>query len=69
MREGAGVHLKSALRHILSIDLRDDVIFPSCGSLLQITSEFAGVGGNVGFVKNDAFIQSNFSLMDDIVNI
>ncbi|KAF2904629.1 hypothetical protein ILUMI_01545 [Ignelater luminosus] len=67
VREGAGVHLKSSLKHILSIDLRDDVIFPTCGSLLQITSEFAGAGGNVGFVKNDAFIQTNFSLMDDIV--
>lgn len=67
VREESGLSLKSALRHILSIDLRDDVIFPTCGSLFQLTSEYAGVGGDVGFVKNDAFIQTNYSLMEDIV--
>jgi len=69
IREEAGPNFKSALRHILSIDLRDDNIFPSCGSLFQLTSEFAGVGGDVGFIKNDAFVQTNFPLpvINDVV--
>ncbi|XP_017772030.1 PREDICTED: sorting and assembly machinery component 50 homolog B [Nicrophorus vespilloides] len=67
VREQSGSTLKSALRHILTIDLRDEPIFPSCGSLLQLTSEFAGVGGDVGFLKNDFYLQANYSLMEDFV--
>lgn len=69
IREESGLTLKSAIRHILSIDLRDDTIFPSCGSLFQFTSEFSGLGGNVGLVKNDAFVQANYSLLDDVVSV
>lgn len=68
VREQTGLSLKSALRHILSIDLRDEPIFPSCGSLFQVTSEFAGLGGDVGFVKNEAFVQGNYSLYEDYVS-
>lgn len=67
VREQSGLSLKSALRHILSCDLRDDLIFPSTGSLIQFTSEIAGVGGDVGFLKNDFFLQGNYSLLEDIV--
>lgn len=67
VREESGLSLKSALRHILSVDLRDDTIFPSCGSLFKLTSEYAGAGGDVGFIKNDAFIQTNYSIVEDFV--
>lgn len=60
--------MKSALKHILSIDLRDEKIFPTCGSLFQLTSELAGVGGDVGFVKNDFYIQTNYPIMEDVVS-
>ncbi|XP_018571936.1 sorting and assembly machinery component 50 homolog [Anoplophora glabripennis] len=67
VREQSGLSLKSALRHILACDLRDDLIFPSTGSLFQVTSEVAGVGGDVGFLKNDVFLQGNYSVLEDIV--
>ncbi|KAK4878105.1 hypothetical protein RN001_010611 [Aquatica leii] len=67
IRESSGATLKSALRHILSIDGRDDRIFPACGTFFQLASEVAGLGGDVGFVKNDVFLQSNYSLTDDVV--
>nr|CAH7753791.1 unnamed protein product [Callosobruchus chinensis] len=67
VREQSGVSLKSALRHVLSVDLRDDIIFPTSGGLFKLTSEVAGLGGDVGFCKNEFFIQSNYSLMDDVV--
>ncbi|XP_019869907.1 sorting and assembly machinery component 50 homolog [Aethina tumida] len=67
VREQTGLSLKSALKHILSLDLRDDFIFPSSGSLFQVTSEFAGVGGDVGFIKNDLFLQTNVSILEDFV--
>lgn len=69
VREQTGLSLKSALKHILSLDLRDDFIFPSSGSLFQVTSEFAGVGGDVGFIKNDLFLQTNVSILEDFVCI
>lgn len=68
MREQSGLTLKSALRHIFSIDVRDDLIFPSYGGLFQLTTEVAGIGGNVGFLKNGVFIQQNYSLIDDFVS-
>lgn len=68
VREQTGLSLKSALRHILTVDLRDEPIFPSYGSLFQLTSEYAGAGGDVGFVKNEAFVQSNYSLYEDYVS-
>lgn len=67
MRENSGASLKSALRHILSIDLRDELIFPTCGSLFQLTTEFAGLGGDVGFIKNDFYVQGNYSVVEDFV--
>ncbi|KAJ8982214.1 hypothetical protein NQ317_013516 [Molorchus minor] len=67
VREQAGLSLKSSLRHVLSVDLRDDVIFPTSGSLFQLTSEVAGVGGDVGYLRNDFFLQSNYSIWEDVV--
>ncbi|KAG5882368.1 hypothetical protein JTB14_036292 [Gonioctena quinquepunctata] len=67
VRKEAGLSLKSALRHVLSLDLRDELIFPTEGSLFQLTSEVAGLGGDVGFLKNEFFLQGNYSLMEDIV--
>ncbi|KAF7285528.1 hypothetical protein GWI33_010527 [Rhynchophorus ferrugineus] len=67
VREQSGPSLKSSVKHILSMDLRDDLIFPNSGSLVQLTSELAGIGGNVGFLKNELFLQENYSLFEDIV--
>lgn len=68
IRKQSGLTLKSALKHILSVDFRDDTIFPTAGSLFQLTSEVAGIGGDVGFLKNEFHIQGNYSLLEDIVS-
>ncbi|XP_066991173.1 sorting and assembly machinery component 50 homolog A isoform X2 [Anabrus simplex] len=67
VREQAGPSLKSSLRHILSVDRRDAPIFPTTGALFQLTTEFAGLGGNVGFFKNEMLLQGNFPLTSDMV--
>ncbi|CAG9862329.1 unnamed protein product [Phyllotreta striolata] len=67
VRKESGLSLKSSLKHILALDLRDETIFPTTGSLVQLTSEYAGVGGDVGFLKNDVFVQTNYSILPDIV--
>lgn len=69
VRKESGLSLKSAFRHILSVDLRDDIIFPSTGSLFQMTSEIAGAGSNVGYLKNDFVLQGNYSILEDYVSI
>ncbi|KOC60825.1 Sorting and assembly machinery component 50 like protein, partial [Habropoda laboriosa] len=61
VREQCGPNLKSALRHICSIDKRDSLIFPTMGSLIQFSTEVAGLGGDIGFVKNDLTVQTNWT--------
>ncbi|PNF44042.1 Sorting and assembly machinery component 50-like protein [Cryptotermes secundus] len=67
VREQTGPSLKSSVRHILTFDCRDAPILPTCGSLIKLTQEFAGLGGNIGFFKNDLCLQSNWTLLADMV--
>lgn len=64
VREQCGPTLKSAIRHIFSVDKRDATLFPSRGSLIELTSEVAGLGGNVGFIKNELNLQTNWTIFD-----
>jgi outer membrane protein insertion porin family len=58
----AGHSLKSAFRYSLIHDTRDDPIMPSKGHAFQSTTEVAGLGGDVKFVKQELAAQFNFSL-------
>lgn len=66
VREHSGHTLKSAVRHILCVDRRDNPIFPSEGTLFKLSQEFAGLGGNIGFFKNELELQANLPLFQDI---
>jgi len=66
VREHSGHTLKSAVRHILCVDRRDNTIFPTEGTLFRLTQEFAGLGGDIGFFKNEVEVQANFPLGDDM---
>ena len=59
VREQCGHTLKSALRHILCVDRRDNPVFPSEGSLFKLVQEYAGLGGDIGFFKNEIETQIN----------
>jgi len=59
IREQCGHTLKSALKHVLKVDRRDNAVFPSEGSYLKVVQEFAGLGGDVGFFKNEIETQIN----------
>lgn len=61
VREHAGPSLKSALRYICSIDKRNSLIFPTMGNLVQFSTEVAGLGGDIGFVKNELIMQANWT--------
>jgi len=69
VREQSGPNLKSALRYIWTKDKRDSPIFPVTGSLMRLTTELAGLGGDVGFLKNELTLQSNWSLHECMVSI
>lgn len=68
IREQSGHSFKSALRHIMTLDHRDDQVFPTNGILLKLVQEFAGVGGDAAFVKHDSEIQLNIPLPFEIVS-
>eukprot|EP00091_Calanus_sinicus_P010550 TRINITY_DN24453_c0_g1_i1.p1 TRINITY_DN24453_c0_g1~~TRINITY_DN24453_c0_g1_i1.p1 ORF type:complete len:180 (-),score=41.16 TRINITY_DN24453_c0_g1_i1:96-635(-) len=61
-----GHTLKSSLKHILCVDRRDNTIFPNEGTLFKLSQEFAGLGGNIGFFKNELELQANLPLAEDI---
>lgn len=61
----SGHTLKSALRHILCVDRRDNPIFPKEGTLFKLNQEFAGLGGNIGFFKNELELQANLPITED----
>lgn len=45
--------LSSSLAHTLTYDRRDNVQDPTRGYILQMTNTYAGLGGNVNFLRND----------------
>ncbi|KAJ9586575.1 hypothetical protein L9F63_028382, partial [Diploptera punctata] len=67
VREQTGPTLKSSLRHVLTVDQRDKPIFPTCGYLFKLTQEVAGLGGNIGFLKNELKLQHNITVFPDVV--
>jgi len=66
VRQEAGHSLKSAIRHILTVDKRDSSIFPTEGALIRLNQELAGLGGNIGYLKHEAELQYNLPLPFDI---
>ena len=47
------------------MDRRDNAIFPTEGTLFKLSQEFAGLGGNVGFFKNELELQANLPINGD----
>jgi len=67
VREEMGHSLKSSLKHSLSVDKRDNPILPTKGVLFRLNTEYAGLGGDTGFFKNDIELQGNMQLPFDLV--
>lgn len=67
IREQCGHTLKSAIQHSIVSDGRDNFILPTKGHLFKHSVEFAGLGGDVKFVKSELELQLNKELFNDIV--
>jgi outer membrane protein insertion porin family len=66
VREHSGHSLKSSIKHVLSVDRRDSPVFPTRGTFFRLGQEFAGLGGNVGFFKNEVEVQANLPLGEQV---
>ena len=63
-----GPQMKSVIRHIVTVDHRDDAIFPTKGSWVQFSSELAGLGGGIANIKNELQAQINKEIGPDNVS-
>ncbi|CAG9794620.1 unnamed protein product [Diatraea saccharalis] len=67
VRESSGPQMKSVVRHIVSVDHRDEAVFPTRGTWVQFSSEVAGLGGGVAHLKTELNVQANVRVLDDVV--
>ncbi|KAM3956203.1 LOW QUALITY PROTEIN: sorting and assembly machinery component 50 homolog A [Aphomia sociella] len=66
VRESSGPQMKSVVRHIVSVDHRDEPVFPTRGAFVQFCSELAGLGG-VAHLRTELSAQANAALGDTVV--
>nr|XP_049706953.1 sorting and assembly machinery component 50 homolog A [Helicoverpa armigera] len=62
IRESSGPHLKSVLRHTISVDHRDEEVFPTQGVFVQLSHELAGLGGSVAHVRAELRAQASHTI-------
>ncbi|MEC9347883.1 MAG: outer membrane protein assembly factor BamA [Pseudomonadota bacterium] len=67
IKQQQGISLTSSVGYELKLDLTDDPIKPTTGSLSTFGQEFAGLGGTVRDVKSQARHTQYFALTDDLV--
>ncbi len=67
--EQMGKHITSSIAHTLVYDRVDNRVFPKDGYLISGTQEFAGLGGNVKYLKHDlegkyfkSFVSNKYTL-------
>ncbi|XP_047513632.1 sorting and assembly machinery component 50 homolog A [Pieris napi] len=67
VRESSGPVLKSVIRHIVTVDHRDEAIFPTHGTWVQFSSELAGLGGGVANIKTELQAEANKEILPGVV--
>jgi outer membrane protein insertion porin family len=67
IRAQQGNATTSMVSQTLLYDRRDNPRTPTSGYYLGLTNSFAGVGGNVRYLKNDVFVGHFTPIADDIV--
>lgn len=69
--DDCGDIFKSSLRHVVNWDERAPHApgFPPSGRQVSLISEFAGLGGDVGFFKNEIRAKSSALLLKNLVSL
>lgn len=57
IRQHAGYSLKSSVKHTLTMDERDNTEFPTQGHFIKLSQEYAGLLGDVNYIKNEGEIK------------
>lgn len=60
--QNCGPRMASLLRHIASIDMRDNRIFPTRGAHMKCTTEYCGLGGNLSYLLGNLHAEVSFPL-------
>ncbi|XP_050358562.1 sorting and assembly machinery component 50 homolog [Nymphalis io] len=67
VRESSGPQMKSVIRHIVTVDHRDEAVFPTRGTWVQFTSELAGLGGGVANIRTELQAEANKEVAPGVV--
>jgi len=67
IREQAGHSLKSAVKHTVIVDKRDDMALATEGCFIRLSQELAGLGGDVRFFKNNLEYQHSVEILKDVI--
>jgi outer membrane protein assembly factor BamA len=67
MRESAGQSSKSSVSYSYTLDTRNDKLAPTKGYYVKCFNEYAGLGGDASFVKNELEGHTSRSVLDGIV--
>ncbi|RZI45750.1 outer membrane protein assembly factor BamA [Candidatus Finniella inopinata] len=67
IRQQAGNSLTSALTHTISYDRRDSRVMPTSGYILSLSNTYAGLGGSVNYLRNDANANWYYSPLEEVV--
>lgn len=67
VREEMGHSLKSSLKHVVTVDRRDNSVLPTEGGYFRLHQELAGLGGDIGFLKHEVECQVNVPISRDFV--
>jgi outer membrane protein insertion porin family len=67
IRQQAGNSIVSSIAHTIGYDRRDSRVNPTSGYLISLTNTYAGLGGNVNYLRNDLGANWYYSVMEDVV--
>jgi len=66
---GRGAAVTSALGYTLAYNTLDNNRNPTDGMLIELKQDFAGVGGDVNFIKSSGDIRSYYEVFPDVVGV
>eukprot|EP00026_Physarum_polycephalum_P007497 Phypoly_transcript_07559.p1 GENE.Phypoly_transcript_07559~~Phypoly_transcript_07559.p1 ORF type:complete len:538 (+),score=79.32 Phypoly_transcript_07559:75-1616(+) len=62
LQKDQGTSIKSSIRYSFTKDYRDNITLPTRGHSYQLSSEVAGLGGDVKFLRNELSFNYNFPI-------
>lgn len=67
IRQQQGHFYNSSLSHTIAYDRRNSRISPTSGYLISLTNTYAGLGGNVNYIRNDLGANWYYPIAEEVV--